>query len=329
MGEYHISQAVPYQVTDLKAPNVSSLPPATGFALYSPAKLNLGLHVLSRRSDGYHNLNSRIQLIDLFDQVQVAPRLDGKLVLHSKGDIAQALPQDERNLALAAAKMMQLEQRKERKVGANIQLCKQIPAGTGLGGGSSNAAAVLLGLNHLWQTGLSRIKLQKMGLLLGADVPFFLLGQSAFARGVGEQLCPLDSPMDWYVLAFPPVHHSTAEFFAEISSEVAALKSRRGEITDYATQPTSNDFLPLARRKSPVFEQCYQLFSKATPNVCMTGTGSALFATFSDQESAESVRRLLKDDMRTEVAQALTVSSFYTQGDKTGKIWPLYTATGV
>ena len=326
MGQHYISQAIPYEVTDLKAPSVSSLPPETGFALYSPAKLNLGLHVLNKRSDGYHNLHSRIQLIDLFDRVQMAPRLDDKLILHSKGDMARALPQDERNLVLAAAKMLQLEQRRERKVGADIQLCKQIPSGAGLGGGSGNAAAVLLGLNHLWQTGLSRAKLQNLGLLLGTDVPFFLLGQSAFAHGVGDQLLPLDSPMDWYVLVFPPVHHSTAEFFAEIS---ASKRRRRSKLTDYANQPKSNDFLRLARKKSPIFEQCYQLFHKATPNVCMTGTGSALFATFAKQESAESVRHLLKDDLRTKVVQASTASSLYTQADKTGKIWPLYTATGV
>ena len=177
-------------------------------AFPAPAKLNLDLRITGRRADGYHNLESIFCLIDWQDTVYLTPRSDGRIVLQNPTD---GLPQ-EKDLAYRAAEAL-LPYRKTEQ-GVDIRLDKQIPSGGGLGGGSSDAATVLLVLNRWWQCGLTRQQLINIGVGLGADVPFFLFGKNAFAKGIGEKLTEINVPQQWYIVVKPPVHVSTAAIFS-------------------------------------------------------------------------------------------------------------------
>lgn len=177
-------------------------------AYLAPAKLNLMLKVIGRREDGFHLLETVFCLIDLYDTVYITPRNDGKIILHNtQKDIP---PQQ--NLVLKAAKLLQQVSGCLNK-GADIEIEKIIPVGGGLGGGSSDAATVLIVLNHLWQCNLSRQKLQEISVSLGADVPFFIFGKNAFAQGIGEKLSELSIPEQEYLIVKPPVFISTANIF--------------------------------------------------------------------------------------------------------------------
>ncbi|MBI2316890.1 MAG: 4-(cytidine 5'-diphospho)-2-C-methyl-D-erythritol kinase, partial [Betaproteobacteria bacterium] len=174
----------------------------------APAKLNLFLHVVGRRDDGYHLLQSVFRLIDCCDQLRFAPLAAPRVRL------AKPLPgvEEDNELCLRAAHLLQ-EQTGCRK-GVAIRIDKNIPIGGGLGGGSSDAATTLLALNALWRLGLDRLRLTALGLKLGADVPFFIFGQNAFAEGIGERLSPIALPAAWYLVLVPPAAVSTREIFA-------------------------------------------------------------------------------------------------------------------
>ena len=182
--------------------------PAHALAFAAPAKLNLDLRITGKRPDGYHNLESIFCLIGLYDTVYLALRDDEQIVMHTP--VEGVTP--EQDLAYRAAVLLQ--QHGGVRAGVDIWLDKQIPMGGGLGGGSSDAATVLMALNQLWQCGLSRQALIDLGVTLGADVPFFIFGRSAFAKGVGEQLTEIDLPKQWYVVVKPDVHVATAKIFA-------------------------------------------------------------------------------------------------------------------
>lgn len=176
-------------------------------AFPAPAKLNLDLRITGRREDGYHNIESIFCLIDLQDTVYLKPRDDGKIILHNP---VGGIPQ-EADLSYRAASLLQKYAR--NPAGVEIWLDKKIPTGAGLGGGSSDAATVLLVLNRWWQCGLTQRQLIDSGAALGADVPFFIFGKNAFARGIGDRLDEMDIPKQWYVIVKPPVHVSTAKIF--------------------------------------------------------------------------------------------------------------------
>ncbi|MBP7959086.1 MAG: 4-(cytidine 5'-diphospho)-2-C-methyl-D-erythritol kinase, partial [Thiopseudomonas sp.] len=183
--------------------------PTAELSLPAPAKLNLMLHIVGRRADGYHLLETVFQFLDYADTLHFGARNDGQIILHSTID---GVAHDD-NLIVRAARLLQTESQSRR--GADIWLEKKLPIGGGIGGGSSNAATTLVGLNYLWDTQLSLEKLAELGLTLGADVPVFVLGRAAFAQGIGEKLEPIDLPEPWYLVAMPPVSISTAKIFSD------------------------------------------------------------------------------------------------------------------
>ena len=173
----------------------------------APAKLNLFLHVVGRRQDGYHLLQTVFRFIDFSDNLSFRLRTDDIIKLHNP---TAGIP-EEKDLCVRAAKL--LKQATRTKQGIDIFLQKRIPMGGGLGGGSWDAATTLLALNHLWKANLSRQQLLELGLKLGADVPVFIFGENAFAEGIGEKLTCIKLPPAWYVVLVPPVQVSTAEIF--------------------------------------------------------------------------------------------------------------------
>ena len=176
---------------------------------FAPAKLNLFLHVIGRRPDGYHLLQSVFTMLDIGDTIHFLPRDDG--IIRRVSDLPGVNEEDD--LVVRAARLIKREAG-DYKLGVDISVEKRIPLGGGLGGGSSDAATTLLALNRCWNLGFSREKLQIMGAALGADVPFFIFGRSAFVEGVGEQLRPVELPSWWYLVLTPPVQVPTPVVFA-------------------------------------------------------------------------------------------------------------------
>ena len=271
-----------------------SIARATAFS--APAKLNLDLRITGRRADGYHNLESIFCLINLCDTIHIAVREDGKIVLHYPVDGVPA----EQDLTYRAA--VALQKFTDTKLGADIGLEKRIPMGGGLGGGSSDAATVLLALNYLWQCRLKKADLMKIGLKLGADVPFFIFGQSAFAKGVGEQLTEMDVPQQWYVVVRPPVAVATAAIF----SNPCLTRNSKPSImpTFLSLQPFRNDM------QAVVLEE-YQEVSKAYDLLCkygqplMSGSGSCLFLSFSEESDARVVYSQISKEYQTYCVEGL------------------------
>lgn len=240
---------------------------ATPLILPAPAKLNLFLHITGRRVDGYHNLQTVFQFVDLCDELVFYPRTDGQIRwrLPSPG-LSPAT-----DLCLRAARLLAAQQ-PSGVPGVDILCHKRIPLGAGLGGGSSDAATTLLALNHLWRLGLSRETLQVLGRRLGADVPVFIYGRSAWAEGVGERCYPYTPLTPWYVLVKPPCHSETAVVFKH-----PAL-SRSTPALPYPAMPAlgSNDFLPVLLRLYPSFAEAYAWLS-TQGSAYVTGSGSCLF----------------------------------------------------
>lgn len=261
----------------------------------APAKLNLFLHVVGRRADGYHLLQSVFRLIDRCDTVHLTLRDDGRVV--REGDLP-GVPADD-DLTVRAARLLQ--SRAPAGAGVSIRLDKRLPMGGGLGGGSSDAATVLLALNRLWQIDLPRASLQALALKLGADVPVFIFGRTAFAEGVGEILRPVDAEPAWYVVLTPPVQVPTAVIFAapELTRNTPALK-----IAPFSAGAGHNDLQPVVMQRYPEVARhlaWLQQFGEAR----MTGSGACVFAPFGDEASARSVLGQLPEGMQGFVAQGL------------------------
>jgi len=261
----------------------------------APAKLNLFLHVVGRRADGYHLLQTLFRFIDLEDSLNFTVRSDGQVC--RIGEV-EGVPADQ-DLCVRAARLLQQET--GCTLGADIAVEKHIPMGGGLGGGSSDAATTLLALNRLWQLGLSRGQLMQLGLRLGADVPVFVFGENAFAEGVGEQLQPYSLPEAWYVVLFPPVHVPTARVFThpELTRDTISLKIR-----DLSTHQLHNDLQPVVCKLYPDVERHLAWlgqFSQAR----MTGSGACVFAEFATEAGAREVLEQLPQGMRGIVARGL------------------------
>lgn len=264
----------------------SSSAPVTLHDCAAPAKLNLFLHVVGRRSDGYHLLQSVFQLIDLCDYLHFDLRDDDRIVRTCDVPGVPA----ESDLIVRAALLLQSEARRRGHAprGVDLRIDKQIPMGGGLGGGSSDAATTLLALNHLWQLGLSRAELMALGVTLGADVPFFLLGQNAFVEGIGEQLTPVDTPEGWFVVLHPGVAVPTPAIFgaSELTRDTKAVR-----IADFSASPLGfgrNDLQAVAAHAFPAVADALQWLSHHG-EARMTGSGACVFARFPSELQARAV----------------------------------------
>lgn len=251
----------------------------------APAKLNLFLHITGRREDGYHDLQSVFQLLDYGDTLRFQPTNSGNIVIHSN---CQDIPQEE-NIIYKAARLLQKHTGTQQ--GSDIWLDKVLPMGGGLGGGSSDAATTLVALNHLWNLHLDRQTLQNLGLQLGADVPVFIYGQSAFAQGVGERLKPIFLPVKYYLVVNPGVHISTGRVFnhPELSRNTPEIS-----MESYQFSETKNDCQELVCDMYPDIANTLSWLLEYAPSR-MTGTGACLFSIY-DEESAAlaTLKRLPK-----------------------------------
>ncbi len=247
----------------------------------APAKLNLFLHVVGRRDDGYHLLQSAFRLLDWHDLLSFVRRDDGLLRRTS------TLPgvREEDDITIKAARALQ--RRTATRFGAEISIDKRLPMGGGLGGGSSDAATTLIALNRLWQTGLARQDLAEIGLSLGADVPFFLFGQDAFVEGIGERLSPLPLPPARYVVVWPACHVPTAEIFA---SQQLTRNSEPIRIADFASRVTRNDLQAVACETYPEVGAVVEWLGRHAP-ARMTGSGACVFAEVGDDTTAAEIVR--------------------------------------
>ena len=264
-------------------------------AFPAPAKLNLFLHVVGRRPDGYHLLQSVFRLIDRADTVHLEVRDDGRVVREG------ALPgvSEDDDLTVRAARLLQAHA--PAGAGVNIRLEKILPMGGGLGGGSSDAATVLLALNRLWRLDLSRETLQRLALRLGADVPVFVFGQTAFAEGVGELLRPVSVPPAWYVVLTPPVQVPTAAIFAapELTRNTPAIK-----IAPFSAGMGRNDLQPVVIIRYPEVARHLEWLARFG-EARMTGSGACVFASFETEAAARKVLNQLPETMLGFVAQGL------------------------
>jgi 4-diphosphocytidyl-2-C-methyl-D-erythritol kinase len=249
----------------------------------APAKLNLFLHITGRRPDGFHDLETVFQLIDLHDELDIESREDGRIVRDPPpSDAMLASLADEDDLTVRAARLLQAAS--GVRLGASIHVTKRIPAGGGLGGGSSDAAAVLLALNELWSLHWPREKLAQLGLALGSDVPVFVHGESAFARGRGEQLTPIDLPAAWFLVVHPGVSVSTREVFSapELTRDTEPLR-----IAALPGDGGRNDCEPVVRRRYPAVAEALRRL--APHGARLTGTGACVFVGNPDSQVLQSL----------------------------------------
>lgn len=248
----------------------------------APAKLNLFLHVVGTRPDGYHLLESVFQLISLMDYVHVKRRDDGRIMRnHSLDTIPLAT-----DLTIRAAQL--LKEATNTPYGADITLEKNIPIGGGLGGGSSDAATTLLALNHLWQTKLPQKQLMELGLQLGADIPFFLLGSNALVQGIGEKLHPITPTFSWYVVMAPRVIVSTQTIF---SSSLLTSDTPSITVSDFKQYPNGcwkNDLQPVTLKLFSEVENAFDWLSRYG-KANMTGSGGCLFCACKDEAKASFI----------------------------------------
>jgi 4-diphosphocytidyl-2-C-methyl-D-erythritol kinase len=267
----------------------------------APAKLNLFLHVVGRRADGYHLLQTLFRLLDHADALHFSPRSDGAVTL------ARPLPgvPPESDLTVRAVRLLQAETGCRKGVEISVEKC--LPMGGGLGGGSSDAATVLLALNHLWQLGLSRQRLQEIGLTLGADVPVFIGGRNAFAEGVGEALQPMELLPAWYVVLEPPVAVPTAAIFSapELRRDTATIPAAQ-----WAPGLGGNDLQEVAVARFPAVAEHLRWLAEYA-QARMTGSGACVFAEFAQKDDAEAVIREIPATMRGWVAAGLDRHPLY------------------
>lgn len=254
----------------------------------APAKLNLDLRIVGRRADGYHLLESIFILVDWCDRIGIAPRTDGQIILHTPLD---GVP-PEHDLTVRAARALQ-NAAGCLQHGADIWTEKHIPTGGGLGGGSSDAATVLMVLNRLWQCGFSRQHLAGIGLSLGADVPFFLFGRSAFVRGIGEQMQEIAVPPQHYVIVRPDCHVATAAVFAAPDLTRDSTPCAHADFA--ALQPFRNDMQAAVFRRHPEVAAAHAALS-AHGHALMTGSGACVFLPVPNREAGEAVCAALQND---------------------------------
>jgi 4-diphosphocytidyl-2-C-methyl-D-erythritol kinase len=267
--------------------------------LSAPAKLNLMLHIVGRRADGYHELQTVFQLVDLADRIELQRRDDG-VVRRAAGP--PGVPESE-DLTLRAA--LSLKAATGSTGGADIRIQKRIPLGGGLGGGSSDAATTLLGLNELWGTGLDVEQIAAIGATLGADVPVFVRGSSAWAEGIGERVSPVSlGASNWYLIMFPGVHVPTATVF---QAPELTRNSPPTTMRGFLETGGRNDCEGVVRARFPAVAEALDWLGRHAP-ARLTGTGSCVFAKFSRVEDAERLAARVPDTWRAFVARGLDES---------------------
>jgi 4-diphosphocytidyl-2-C-methyl-D-erythritol kinase len=261
----------------------------------APGKLNLFLHVLARREagehPGYHELQTAFRLIERADRLGIAVRQDGEIRFSGMFG--------EENLCVRAARLLKSET--GAPLGAELQLEKNLPVGGGLGGGSSDAATVLLALNRLWDTGLARKELMALGLRLGADVPFFVYGRNALGEGLGERLQPLELRGAWYLVLVPQVSVSTKETFASALTG----RSKRLKIPPFFPGQGRNDLEAVVTARYPEVAAQLAWLRQRCPQARMTGAGACVFAEFETKAQADAVQSQLPGGSSGFVAQGL------------------------
>jgi 4-diphosphocytidyl-2-C-methyl-D-erythritol kinase len=268
----------------------------------APAKINLFLHITGQRDDGYHELQTAFQFLDYVDYLEFEVTTNKDIVLDT---LFEGVPHDD-NLIVRAATLLQQEMNVSQ--GVRIRIEKHLPMGGGLGGGSSNAATVLVAMNALWQVGLSTEKLAQLGLKLGADVPVFVHGMAAWAEGVGEKLTPISPVESWFTVIVPPCHVSTQKVFSykELTRDCEILTIPRflsGEGINVCEEVVSNHFPPVA-------EALTWLSQYAKPR--MTGTGACVFARFDSQAEAQQVMASMPRDWQGFMAKGCNQSPLIT-----------------
>ncbi len=271
----------------------------------APAKLNLFLHVLGRREEGehagYHELQTAFRLIDRSDRVGVAPRADGEVVFSGMfGDD---------NLCLRAARLLKSATGSAK--GCDLALEKNLPVGGGLGGGSSDAATVLVVLNRVWDLKLSREKLLQIALGLGADVPFFVFGRNAVGEGIGERLSALELPPAWYLVVDPQVSVSTRETF----NASLTPSSKRLKMSPFLSGQGANDLEPVVVARNPGVAASLAWLRKHCPQARMTGSGACVFAEFETETEARALHSALPGGMRGFVARGLERHPLFDYAD--------------
>lgn len=269
-------------------------------SVLSPAKLNLGLRIVGKREDGYHLLKSVFCLIDLCDMIDIQITQNGKISLieHNQAWFYQ------KDLSYKAAILLQKVT--GSKLGANIKIKKVIPSGAGMGGGSSNAATVLVILNQLWNTGLSKAQLMELGLQLGADVPFFIQGKNALVEGIGEKITPIEIPETYFVIIKPKFHIPTREVFTNLVVNFDSIDTQKITINELIENKL-NDLEPVVRQLYP---NSNDIFSELNQygNAVMTGSGSCIYLSFSDKLIAKRVANILTSRYNTFLAASLPES---------------------
>ena len=282
----------------------------------APAKLNLFLHITGQREDGYHLLQSAIQFIDLCDELRFSLRDDGEI--NCKNSIVAISPEDD--LCVKAAKLLQIQT--GLNLGIDIEVHKNIPIGAGLGGGSSDAATTLLGLNKIWDCGLASPELEKIAIQLGADVPIFVRGQASWVEGVGEKLTSITLDELWYVVVFPKVHLNTQQMFADpdLTRNCSPIRIRdflhmlerqmqEGRIQENKhadLKATQNVFEPIARRQ-PAVEQAFQWLNQHA-SARLTGSGSGIFAACESRQHAEEIVASCAKEFSTYITKGINRS---------------------
>ena len=289
------------KLVDVKRVECSKPSDGWGTAWPAPGKLNLMLRIVRQRTDGYHDLQTVFQFIDLCDEIRFYPRTDGLVRLRR---LIPGVPESD-DLTVRAACLLKTDS--GCSLGVDIEVDKRLPMGGGLGGGSSDAATTLLVLNQLWDLGYSTEQLRVLGLRLGADVPIFLAGFSAWAEGVGEQLVPLELVEPWYVIAVPDCHVSTAEVFGakDLTRDNIPVTMEK-----FASGWVGNDCMSIVLALYPAVDKVFRQFS-VMAEACLTGTGGCLFAQFSDKRAAEKIADGLSGCCEAFVARGLNGSPLH------------------
>ncbi len=265
----------------------------------APAKLNLFLHITGRRPDGYHELQTLFQLLDYGDRIAFEITPNSSQITRVT-NLPGVLSEDD--LVVKAARLLQ--QASGSQQGVAIYLDKKLPMGSGLGGGSSDAATVLVVLNKLWDCGYQTLELAQLGASLGADVPVFIEGNTAWGEGIGERLQPLDMEEQWYLVVKPPIEVSTKELF---SSSQLTRDCHPITIADFQVKTTVNVFEPLVKSSYPEVKKALQWLQQYAP-ARMTGTGACIFAAFKSEQQATAVLEMIPDNITGFVARGVDKS---------------------
>lgn len=275
-----------------------------GFSYFpAPAKLNLFLHVTGRRADGFHTLQTVFRFVDYCDEVGFRLREDDGI--HRVTPVAGIA--ENQDLTMRAARLLQTAS--GCRLGVDISTDKRLPVGGGLGGGSSDAATTLIALNDLWKLRLSRTRLQQLALRLGADVPVFIFGRSAFAEDVGDRFQAIDLGPAWYLVLVPQVTVSTAEIFAapELTRNTKAIK-----IAAFSVGQGHNDLQAVACKRFPEIARHLNWLGKFG-KAAMTGSGACVFSAFDSEAAARSVHEQLPTEMRGFVSRGLDRHPLYAE----------------